>query len=321
MQAQNPLDPYYALWSRVPQFDEQLLADGVERGGVVRAAAMRGTIHLFTAADYRRLQPVFADVLERVFRSTQFAKDLATIDRALLLAEARRLLGGQPMRRVDLARLLAETWRDVPEASLGQAATYLLPVVQVPPRGVWGRTGEARWALADDWMGGSTAEPATVDEVVTRYLRAFGPATVPDVRTWSGLTGLRDVVDRLRPQLRVWRTEDGAELLDLPDAIHPDPDTPAPVRFLPEYDNLLLAHADRSRFFGDVFPPGWVGNLLVDGFYVGWWKPEKTKQGMVLRITTPGRLPKRQSDDVEAEGSALLGWATGEQVQVVFDVS
>jgi hypothetical protein len=195
---------------------------------------------------------------------------------------------------------------------MAQAATYLLPVVQTTPRGVWGSSGAAKWADAGSWLGRSLLDQGSVDALVVRYLRAFGPASISDVRVWSRVTGLREVLDRLRPELRVWRSEDGMELFDLPDAEHPDPDVPAAPRFLPEYDNVLLGHADRSRFFDAAVPSGWVGNLLVDGFYIGHWKIVETKKVRDLVVTPQVKLSRTDRAEVEEEGTSLLSFVEGE---------
>lgn len=303
MQAQNPLDPYYAMWCRLDHFDPDRLGQLLVDRACVRVALMRGTLHLVTTADYWRLQPVFSSVLERVFNSTAFAKDTSGLNRDQLIRLAGTLLGEQPMTRSDLGRQLEQRWPSVAGGSMAQAATYLLPVIQTTPRGVWGKRGAARWVTARSWLGEETWAPESHERIVLRYLAAFGPASVSDIRIWSGLTGLRAVVDDVRDRLRVWRSEDGTELLDLPDAVHPDPETPAPPRFLPEYDNVLLGHADRSRFFGTAIPEGWVGNLLVDGFFVGSWKLEDANR---IVITPQEKLPRSLRHDVEAEGHRLL---------------
>jgi len=284
MQAQNPLDPYYALWARLEDFDPSRLGEMTESRQVVRAGFMRGTIHLFTTDDAVVVHPVTADVLARVFRSTQFAKDVAGVDLADLLVFARSLLDERPRTRAELARNLTSEWPDHEPASLAQAVTYLLPVSQVPPRGVWGKKGPAAWAPLQSFLGRPYGPGLSIDALVVRYLAAFGPAAVKDMRAWSGLTGLREVFDRLRPTLRTYRDEGGSELFDLPDIDLPGPETPAPPRLLPEYDNVLLGHADRGRFFdGRATPKGWVGNVLVDGVFSGDWKVDGRR--MLLSLT------------------------------------
>ena len=156
--------------------------------------------------------------------------------------------------------------------------------------------------------------------MVLRYLAAFGPATVADVTTWCRLTGLREVVERLRPRLRIFRDEAGRELFDLEDAPRPDPETPAPVRFLPEYDNVLLSHAERSRVFVERRRPAlgrsWrIGNgsILHDGVVCGVWRLERPEDGSAtLAVTLAERLARRATASIEAEGRRYLRFAASE---------
>ncbi|WP_030956213.1 DNA glycosylase AlkZ-like family protein, partial [Streptomyces sp. NRRL S-481] len=157
-------------------------------------------------------------------------------------------------------------------------------------------------------LGRPAGPAATPDAAVPRYLAAFGPASVRDMQTWAGLTRLGDAFERLRPELVTFRDDKGVELFDLPDAPRPDPDTPAPPRFLPEFDNLLLSHADRTRV---VRPEhrgrSWQGNiayptLLVDGFLAGLWRLEED----ALVIEPFDRLTRTQRDEVTAEGERML---------------
>ncbi|MEP6953132.1 MAG: crosslink repair DNA glycosylase YcaQ family protein, partial [Solirubrobacteraceae bacterium] len=150
---------------------------------------------------------------------------------------------------------------------------------------------------------------------VLRYLAAFGPASIPDVRTWSGLTRQRDVIERLRPELRTFRDARGRELFDLPDAPRPDPDIAAPPRFLPEYDNVLLSHADRSRINGDgrlvPLPPGnggVRGTVLVDGVFRGLWRVERDGPVAVVRVEPFGRFTRAERAAVVAEGEQLAAF-------------
>ena len=180
-------------------------------------------------------------------------------------------------------------------------------MVQVTPRGLWQEKGPAAWTTIESWLGRPIEPAGPPDGLILRYLSAFGPAAQKDIRVWSGLAGLADLVRKLRPRLLTFRDEQGIELFDLPDAPRPDPETPAPPRFLPEYDNLLLSHADRSRFFdrGPV-PKGWMGNLLVDGMFVGGWTVERSKGSARLKIELGKALPKADLEAVTNEGSMLL---------------
>lgn len=314
MQAQEPQNPYLALWSRLDGFDPAELSRLLAERHAVRAQLMRATIHLVSARDCLALHPITQPVLARTFTSP-WGKGLAGADVREVAAAGLELLAKRPRTRAELGALLAPRWPDADPKSLAHAVTFNTALVQVPPRGLWGETGQATWAPVETWLNRELHPNPTTDEVVLRYLAAFGPATVADIRTWSGLTGLREVIERLRPQLRTFRDEQDGELFDLPGAPLPDPDTPAPPRFLPEYDNLVLSHADRSRMFnalgpGGPFPQGRaIGALLVDGFYGANWKLTEGDGAATLTIDGFEPQPGDEADEVDeilAEGTGLL---------------
>jgi hypothetical protein len=320
LQAQVPENPYVALWSRLEAFDPQELSGLIADRRAARAQLMRATIHLVTARDCLALHPVTLPVLARTFRSP-WAAGLAGADAAEVAAAGLELLAEQPRTRAELAALLAPRWPDADPPALAHAVTFHAALVQVPPRGLWGGKGQARWAPADAWLGAELDPCPSIDAVVLRYLAAFGPATTADVRTWSGLTGLREVVQRLRPELRAFRDDRGRELLDVDGAPRPDPATPAPPRFLPEYDNLLLSHADRSRVIagrgpGPPFPAGrTIGTLLVDGFHRASWKIADDDGAATLTVDRFALRPDDPPGTVEAiaaEGAALLAFVAPE---------
>jgi hypothetical protein len=310
MQGQAPHAPYVGLWTRLEGFRASELSELITARRAVRAPLMRATIHLVSARDYVRLRRAVQPVLERAFAGSPF--DVSGVEAEALLETGKALLAERPSTRVELAGSLATTWPENDPASLAQAVTYLVPVVQVPPRAVWGQSGAARWTTADAWLGQPVSDdPAPLEGILLRYLAAFGPATIRDVQTWSGLTRLAAVLDGLRPQLRAFRDEHGAELFDLPQAPRPDPEAPAPPRFLPEYDNLLLSHADRTRFIpgGErvPLPPGpgaRSGTLLVDGVLSATWRIATHRDVASLEISPFRSLRERGA--ITAEGERLL---------------
>jgi len=320
MQAQAPNAAYVGLWSRLDGFQASELANLMADRSVVRTSLMRATIHLVTARDCTRLRPVLQRVLERHWAGSPFAKNLVGVDYEELLRLGRKLLAERPRTRAELAPLLSDRWPERDPDSLVYASTFLTPLVQVTPRGVWGSSGPAAWTPVESWLGEPVGADVTPEETVLRYLAAFGPASVMDVQAWSGLTRLKEVVERLRPKLITLRDERGRELFDLPDAPRPDPETPAPPRFLPEYDNVLLSHADRTRV-NDLkrqipLPPGngaMMGNLLVDGFYRGMWRI--TKQ--TLTVSPFVALSKKDTNAIAEEGARLLTFVTDAPGEVV----
>jgi hypothetical protein len=278
LQAQNPLDPYLALWSRLAPFDPVTMGAMVEARELVRIVVMRGTVHLVTAADAEILRPLMQPVLDaEIRRHRDFAPGLVGVDIGSVLTFARALLARQPRSGTEIRAAMIDEFPTLDAAALAYACRCYLPLVQVPPRGVWGQTSQVTLTTLESWLGRPWPGASTIDEVVVRYLSAFGPATVADATAWCRLAGLREVLERLRPRLRVFADRRGRELFDLPDAPRPDADVPAPVRFLPEYDNVLLSHADRSRFgLGDDrqfqrFVGPFKGAVLVDGTVQAMW--------------------------------------------------
>jgi Winged helix DNA-binding domain len=261
-------------------------------------------------------------VCERMFWSgSPFGKQLRAVDVDVdeVVAAGRAHLR-EPLTRAQLRPLLAERWPDADTDSLTYAVAYLVPLVQVPPRGLWSRSGRATLTTADSWLGRRVKDSAKPDDAVRRYLAAFGPASVKDVATWSGLTGVREIVDRMRKGLRTFRDENGVELFDLPDAPLADPATPAPVRFLAEYDNVFLSHADRSRIVDLAEKPqfgSWEGRffriVLVDGFIRAIWRAE---DGNVV-VKPLRRLSKKDAASVQAEGRRLARFLGAEDVRIL----
>jgi DNA glycosylase AlkZ-like len=317
MQAQVPTSPYVAMWARLEGFTPDQLARQIERRRAVRIALMRSTIHLVTARDCLALRPVIQPVLDRDLARGAFARNLLDLDMDAVVAAGRAILEERPRTNAELGRLLRERWPDRDATSLAYVIRARVPLVQVPPRGLWGASMQTTSTTAQSWLGRELDAGPTPDRMVARYLAAFGPATVGDVQTWSGLTGLREVVERLRPSLRPFRDERGRELFDVPRAPLPDPDTRAPVRFLPDFDNALLSHADRSRIMGEEHRRLVMANIghptvLVDGFVAGTWIIEREGNTATLAIH-PFEPPRRKDRTaITEEGARLLSFAAAD---------
>ena len=311
LQAQVPRDPYVALRARLEGFRPESLSALLLERTVVRTVVMRGTIHLVTAEDCLRLRPLMQPVLDaELARHRDFAPLLADVDLDCVLEHARALLAERPHTGPELRRALAARFPAHDPAALAYACRCRLALVQVPPRGLWGRAAQVTTTTAEAWLGRPVAARPSLDEVVLRYLAAFGPATVADVTTWCRLTGMREVLERLRSRLRTFRDVSGRELFDLPGAPRPDPTAPAPTRFLPEYDNVLLSHADRSRFGveaarGTALRGRMHGTVLHDGTVAALWREERHGDRTLLLVVPLRRLAKRAVASVTAEGHRL----------------
>jgi hypothetical protein len=318
LQAQAPFPPYYGLWCRLAGFRPEDLAKLLVNRQVVRIALMRGTIHLVSARDCLLLRPLVQPVFDRALASL-FGKDFAGAGMAALASAGRALVEAEPRTFSELGTLLSGRWPGHSPGSLAQGVRALVPLVQVPPRAVWGAAGQARHTSAEAWLGRPLDPAPAAGAMVRRYLAAFGPATVADAQAWSGLTRLGEVFARLRPGLRTFRDERGRELFDLPDAPRPGPDVPAPVRLVAEFDNLVLSHADRTRIISDggrqrMFTPNGIfpGTVLVDGFVAGMWRVARSKDAAAVTIELFGELPARDREAVEAEAVRLLEFAAPE---------
>jgi hypothetical protein len=314
LQAQAPNPPYVGLWTRLEGFHPDELARLITDRRAVRIALMRNTIHLVTARDCLKLRPLLQPVFDRaLYANRTHRAGIDGMDVEAVVAAGRALLEERPRTAKALGELLQERWPNRDPSSLARAIRHLVPLVQVPPRGIWGKSGQATHTTAAAWLGRPLDPDPSLDELVVRYLAAFGPATVRDVQTWSGLARLGEVTDRLRPHLRTFRDERGKELFDLPDAPRPDQDTPAPPRFLPEFDNLILSHADRTRIIANDFRKeiasknGMVpATVLVDGFVRGTWKTERTRGKVTLVIEPFEPLSKEDCDTLAEEGEQLF---------------
>ena len=306
MQSQVPLAPYVGLWSRVAGFDPAELAELLESRRAVRPLLMRATRHLITADDELRLDPILRPVLDRAFASgSPFGRLLTGLDLDVLRSTIRELVAERPLTLTELGVALADRFPAYGRSALATGGSYLVPLVQVPPRGVWGKTGQPRLTTADSWIGRPFSTDTDPSDLIRRYLAAFGPASVADISAWSGLTGVRALVEPMRASLISHEDDRGRELLDVAGAALPDAATPAPPRFLPDFDNIQFAHRDRRRIIpaererlvvGAIGPPC----VLVDGFIGGFWKLERGRGEARLKI----ELFDRAADDAALRDEA-----------------
>ena len=316
MQSQVPGAPYTGLWSRLAGFDPAEPSAMMTDRRLVRISTLRGTIHLHSAADALALRPLCQVVNDRgPFGRSVYRRELAGVEQAELLSAARKLLEAEPLTNTQLGAALLEDFPGHDPATLAWAVRDGIALVQVPPRGLWGRSGRTTSTTVEHWLGRPLDAEPSVDTLVLRYLAAFGPASVRDAQAWSGLTRLAEVFERLRSQLRSFAdAATGGELFDLPDAPRPAEDTPAPVRMLPVYDNVMLGHDDRSRIVDPedlrqlVEQNGYKPAFTVDGRIRGSWSLQPGKAVSTITVRPFGELTDDQSQAVAAEARALLAF-------------
>ncbi len=318
MQAQAPNPPYFGLWARLEGFRQEELSCLIEERKAVRIAMMRSTIHLVSARDCLELRPLVQSVHDRGFNGS-YGKSLADIDEQALAAAGRALVEAKPMTFSEIGKRLSEEWPDRNPDALAAAIRTLVPLVQVPPRGLWGQSGQASHTSSEQWLGSSLTSEPRLELMIKRYLSAFGPASVKDMQAWSGLTKLREVFEKIRPDLICFRDEQGNELFDLPEAPRPDPDIATPPRFLGEFDNILLSHADRTRIIDDtyrnrVFTKNGIirSVILVDGFVSGIWSLKRGSGTAILTIEPFMELSSQVQEELVVEGAKLLKFAAGD---------
>ncbi|MEV0826854.1 winged helix DNA-binding domain-containing protein [Nonomuraea rubra] len=318
VQGQEIDAPYIGLWTRLASFTQDDLASLLYGRQVVRGSLLRGTQHLTLADDYVWIRPLVQVILSRT-RQAAFGRLMRGVDVEELAELARGHLAGRTLTRPQIRDLLRERWPEVDPTALGWSAQAMLPVVHTPPNGIWGKGGPTPFTLAEEWLGRPLEPAPAVERLVARYLAAFGPASVMDVQMWSGLTRLRGVMEAM-PGLRRYHDTSGRVLYDLADAPLAGADTPAPVRFLPWFDNLIVAFADRSRMMtaeqrkavcvGAVVYP----TFLVDGTVGGVWD---LKDG-VLTLEPFRALPDEVMGELAAEGARLMAFAGVGEGEIVW---
>ena len=320
LQAQLAKPPFLGLWSRVEGFRARDLVALAEKRKVVRGTAMRATLHLMTSKDYAAIRPALSPMLEGLMAAL-LGDRAKGLDLARLAASARRSLDARPMTFEELRRELAREWPEADARAMGYAVRTTLPVVQVPDGGPWGWPGTACFAAAETWLGRRIPPRAGPEPLVLRYLGAFGPASVKDAEAWSGVRGLADAFAALRRRLAVFRDDKDRELFDLPRAPRPPAKTPAPVRFLPDYDSLMLGHADRRRIVDEAHRPRLatknlrvLASFLVDGFIRGTWRVERARKSAALVLEPFEDVPAKARAALRAEGAGLLRFAEPDAV-------
>jgi len=312
LQSQVPQSPHLALWSRVAGYTPDSLNSLAKDRRVVRATAMRATLHTLLSEDYLRFRSALQPAMHKALRGF-FSGSWRQID-----LERVRQLGEEFMATPHTFAELKAFLEQQELSCLLEAATYAarthLPLVQIPEGKPWGYTGNPRYVLASRWLGRSPqTDGGALASLVRRYLRAYGPASRQDLEYWTGMGGMREVLEDLRPELAEYVDESGRRLIDLAEAEIVPADAPAPVRLLPEWDSALLGHADRSRILPERYRKAIVRtvgrimpSVLVDGFVAGIWKITASGQRARLEVTLFAPMPEGARHELEAEAWQLM---------------
>jgi len=312
LQAQVPRPPHVALWSRLQKFDRDQLLKPLRARTLVRGTMMRGTLHIMSAKDFLAYRSALQPSLTAGMRSIVGKGPVPSIE--TLITAGRSAFGRTARPFEDVRAALQSRFPDANDRLMGYAVRMQLPLVQVPREDeVWGFPSDSDFALAEHWLKTKVGPGSGVESLVLRYLAAFGPATTADIQTWLGIRGVAEVLAPVRDKLVTFTDARGRELFDLPKASRPGGDVAAPVRFLPEYDSLILAHADRSRLIDGghrkaLVTKNLVGRatFLIDGRVAGTWKTERKRATATLRMTPFVTIPKAARAALDEEGQALL---------------
>ncbi|GHH52065.1 winged helix DNA-binding domain-containing protein [Lentzea cavernae] len=312
LQAQAPIPPYLALWTRLAPYEVDALSELILDRTLVRMTLWRGTLHLISANDVFLMRTALQPELDKWARTSMPPAVRVEIDLGELARITREYVDSEPRTVAEIGAHLEQHFPEARARELSSQAQMLVPMVQVPPRGIWGVGGVPQNIAMATWLGRDLPDEAAVPELISRYLRAFGPATLADVQAWSKLTGLKAHTAGL--DLVEYRNEDGKVLLDVQDGVIVPEDVAAPARLLPAFDNVLLGHADRRRIMSEdarsrwgavrngVFPP----TFLVDGFVHGTWNVVETKDTATLTIQPYFRTAKKDLAGVVREARAVL---------------
>ncbi|GHO47774.1 winged helix DNA-binding domain-containing protein [Ktedonospora formicarum] len=313
LQGQVSNAPYIGLWTRLRAFERDFLSNLLEARHVVRASSLRGTLHLLMAEDYLWIHPLLRSTLNRNLHLFARKAQGFELDRFVKVMQA--YIQEQPRTGVELRAKMEEFFPGMGKQQIADAVRMHLALIQILPAGMWGFTGKPAHIQASAWLGQPFASPQEgLHDLIRRYLAAFGPASARDIQAWSGLTGIQSSLEALRPELQIYRDEQGKELFDLLDAPIPPAETPAPVRFLPAFDNLIYGYADRLRVITNAYRPFIShGNIvvqvfLVDGFVHGLWKTERRDTSVTLVIEPFGPLSLAVQNELQQEGERLLRW-------------
>jgi hypothetical protein len=303
LQAQENLPPYLSLAARLEDFDPLELSDALERRDAVRFLTMRGTIHVLVPDDALSLRPWVQRALDQQSVSNQQNRPARGVAVDELVGATERLLEDGPLPVKELGERLAEVFPGVPAGALAHVARERAPLLQVPPRGLWKRSGGVVYQTVQRHLG-RLMQPVDERELVRRYLRAFGPATAADMTVWSRVTRLRPLFDSMREELVQVECEDGRRRYDVPGAPYAGGGVPAPVRLLGAYDNVWLSHSHREHIVPEVVRGRWMGTnggvgatIFVDGFMAGlWW----VREGRLVTEVF-GTLSRAQRSDLDDE--------------------
>jgi hypothetical protein len=321
LQAQQPRPPFIGLWTRVSGFEAKALLQLIRNRKVVRATMMRSTLHLMSARDYLRfrssIQPALSASMKSIVQRRTSAADVDAIT-----AAAQACFEEKPHTFGELRATLAQRLPGIDERAMGYVARTCLPLVMQPDDAEYGFGADSKFVAASSWLKAPVESEDYLQDLVLRYLAAFGPGSIADAQTWSGLPKLKPVFESLRQKLHVLRDEGKRELFDVPDALRPAEETPAPVRFLPGFDNVILGHADRSRIIADEHRPRVatknlqiLPTFLVDGFVAGTWELGSSKSGVNLSVTPFKSLTKTVKRDLTEEGEQLIGFLAPDAIR------